>query len=278
MMRRQRATVWSDRAQTEDPRLMAQRRAAKQRAMLEVQGSASGRSSTLLSGGKIRHNAAAKGLSFNTSTMVGTGVPLRLSANEVGEEEDAMDRSQMLHRRPGSGRSSTGSTMAPAGQRVPQPQGRISSSNSSQKPPSIDNPEPRPDIPEIIETAVETKPGEQLSPTYKIEERTTSLKLHDLGDMYEDDHYAQPSYPRTRTLQLHSAEAMDRPNSSYSTVDEREESFGQLMEMAAPTGAVSLASKQRKASGDLKRSGSVDDRTSSMTNVRLFVANPDLSD
>ena len=278
MMRRQRATVWSDRAQTEDPRLLAQRRAAKQRAMLEVQGGVSGRSSTLLSGGKIRHNATAKGLSFNTSTMVGTGVPLRLSANEVGEEEDDMDRNQMLHRRPGSGRSSTGSTRTPAGQRVPQAQGRISSSSSSQKPPSIEIPETRPDIPEIVETAVETKPVEAPPPMHQIEERTGSLRLHDPGDMYGDDHYERESYPRTRTLQLHSAETMDRPNNSFGTVDEREESFGQLMEMAAPKGAVSLAAKQRNASGDLKRSGSVDDRTSSMTNVRLFVANPDMSD
>lgn len=290
MMRRQRATVWSDRAQAEDPRVLAQRRAAKQRAMLEVQGGVSGRSSTLLSGGKIRHSTAAKGLGFNNSTMIGTGVPLRLSANEVGEEEDDLDRGPMVQHRTGSGRSSTGSNRAPTGQRGPQ--GRLSSSSSSQKPPSIETPEVRQDIPEIVETVVDTTPYEDHSSTNQIEQRTRSFQLHDPGDFYDDYDTAyprtrtlqlhsaeamdRPEYPRTRTLQLHSAEAMDRPTSSYRNVDEQEESFGQLMEMAAPTGVTAAAAKQRKATGDLKRSGSVDDRTSSMTNVRLFVANPDM--
>jgi len=65
LLRKQKATVWSDRAQYEDPRLLAQQRAARMRAQLEVVGSngglsvgslaGAGRTSTGLSsaGGKV---------------------------------------------------------------------------------------------------------------------------------------------------------------------------------------------------------------------------------
>ncbi|KAL1956796.1 hypothetical protein VTO42DRAFT_6746 [Malbranchea cinnamomea] len=278
MMRRQRATVWSDRAQTEDPRLLAQRRAAKQRAMLELQGMGSGRSSTLLSGGKIRHNPAARGMSYNTTTMIGTGVPLRLSANEVGDEDDDLNRSPLPHHRTGSGRSSTASSRGSGAQQRPS-QGRISSGSSTHNPAGAENPETRPDIPEIVETpAAENKAEGDHFGTEQIEQRTRSLRLHDPSDLNDDNRYgSRSSSGRTRTLQLHTAEAMDRPDSSYSA-EEREESFGQLTDMTTPTGAVATAAKNKKVSDDLKRRGSVDDRTSTMTGVRLFVANPDLSD
>ena len=47
--------------------------------------------------------------------------------------------------------------------------------------------------------------------------------------------------------------------------------------MSAPSAAQSATQRARRAD-ELKRSGSVDDRTTSLTGVRLFVANPDLSD
>ncbi|KAI2350214.1 hypothetical protein LOY94_003608 [Ophidiomyces ophidiicola] len=122
-MRRQKATVWCDRAQAEDPREAHARRVAKQRALLEVQArgptgghsTGGGRSSTLASTGKIRHSSASKPTAFTTGTMVGAAVPLRLSANEIGSAEDDTDLNSTstpgdgLHRRTGSGRSSAGS-------------------------------------------------------------------------------------------------------------------------------------------------------------------------
>ncbi|KAI2244225.1 hypothetical protein LOZ05_000167 [Ophidiomyces ophidiicola] len=155
-MRRQKATVWCDRAQAEDPREAHARRVAKQRALLEVQArgptgghsTGGGRSSTLASTGKIRHSSASKPTAFTTGTMVGAAVPLRLSANEIG---------------------------------------------------------------------------------------------------------------------------------AHSTHSHLEDDFGMITDMAAPSGAAAAA-QRHKAADELRRRGSVDDRTSSMASVRLFVANPDLSD
>ena len=100
LMRKQKATVWCDRAQLEDPRLLAQQKAAKQRATRELtslsRGVTSGdarsiTNSSMGSGGvrsKIRHHGVPKahGVGFNKNMMGGGGVPMRLSANEVGDE------------------------------------------------------------------------------------------------------------------------------------------------------------------------------------------------
>jgi hypothetical protein len=69
----------------------------------------------------------------------------------------------------------------------------------------------------------------------------------------------------------------DDAATTYSFEAENEDSFGVVGDMAAPSAATAAAEKARRAD-ELRRRGSVDDRTSSMTNVRLFVANPDLSD
>ncbi|KIV92139.1 hypothetical protein PV10_06601 [Exophiala mesophila] len=57
-----------------------------------------------------------------------------------------------------------------------------------------------------------------------------------------------------------------------------EDSFGELKDMSGPS-AVRQALENAKKAEDLRRRGSVDERTMSMgTGVRLFVANPDLDD
>ncbi|KAI1963985.1 hypothetical protein LOZ58_001846 [Ophidiomyces ophidiicola] len=222
-MRRQKATVWCDRAQAEDPREAHARRVAKQRALLEVQArgptgghsTGGGRSSTLASTGKIRHSSASKPTVFTTGTMVGAAVPLRLSANEIGSAEDDADLNSTstpgdgLHRRTGSGRSSAGSA-------------RLS----------------RPAPPSALEPA-----DEPLRP-------------------------AAPAPPPPPAA---------RPASAHSTHSHLEDDFGMITDMAAPSGAAAAA-QRHKAADELRRRGSVDDRTSSMASVRLFVANPDLSD
>ncbi|KAL8357086.1 hypothetical protein RB598_002085 [Gaeumannomyces tritici] len=143
LLRKQKATVWSERAQPEDPRMVQAQRAAKMRANLEVTGrsdatsavswnTAGGPNATgsrtgtgLSSAGnkvaaKIRHHGkpGVVGYSPDNSYAAGVGgVPLRLSATEVegGDSEDddngpgQQQQNRMSHhRRTGSsGRSST---------------------------------------------------------------------------------------------------------------------------------------------------------------------------
>merc|ERR1711939_578911 len=107
LMRKQKATVWCDRAQNIDPRL---------RAAHEVQSvNNSGRTSTLSSGGvvgKIRHGGVPKAPGYVPANLNGASVPLGLSANEMlGDEEEgqSLGDNSMRHARTGSGRSSTNS-------------------------------------------------------------------------------------------------------------------------------------------------------------------------
>lgn len=231
LMRRQKATVWCDRSQPEDPRLRAQKVADKKRAYLEVHGAGAGRKGPL-AGGKNKHGA--KGAAdFSASTLVGAKVPVRLSANEIGDaEDDARSDSGFPYRRTGSGRSSIGSAHRyPSGYQRPTPQGTMGSNSSP--------PNEKTDLPEVTE--------------------------HPPAESHADDDKADTGSLRDDTGTLHSRGS------------ERENSFGSVGDMAAPSAATAAAQKASKAD-ELRRRGSVDDRTTSMTNVRLFVANPDLSD
>lgn len=201
----------------------------KKRAYLEVHGA--GRSSTIASG-KIRHGAKA-GMDFSPSNLVGAKVPVRLSANEIGEEDDDAHSNEErgMHRRTGSGRSSLGSNRGsnryPSGyQRQPGTMG----SNSTP-------PNEKSDLPGVSENT----PAEK-----HVEEKSR------LSSLVKDD--------AATTLTTNSSE---------------QEDF--VPDMEAPSAGITAAQKAKKAD-DLRRRGSVDDRTTSMTNVRLFVANPDLSD
>lgn len=227
LMRRQKATVWCDRAQPEDPRIRAQKLVDKKRAYLEVHGAGAGRSGTLASS-KNKHGT--KGTTdFSPSTLVGATVPVRLSANEVGDaEEDSRSDNGFPYRRTGSGRSSLGSNHRyPSGyQRTPQ--GTMGS--------NITPPGEKSDLPGVSENP----PAE-----HHEEEKDASVK--------------------------------DDGATTHSRTSEQEDNFGSVGDMAAPSAVTAAAEKAKKAD-ELRRRGSVDDRTTSMTNVRLFVANPDLSD
>ncbi|KAI9933305.1 hypothetical protein ASPWEDRAFT_114603 [Aspergillus wentii DTO 134E9] len=224
LMRRQKATVWCDRSQPEDPRIRAQKLVDKKRAYLEVHGAGAGRTGTLGSG-KAKH---AKGTTdFSPSTLVGAKVPVRLSANEVGDDadDDAHSDSGFLHRRTNSGHSSLKSNRYPSGYQ--RPQGTMGSNSTP--------PNEKTDLPEVSEHP----------PAEKLEEEK-DIKS-----------------------------AKDDAATTHSRASEPEDSFGTVGDMAAPSAAVAASQKAKKAD-ELRRRGSVDDRTTSMT--RLFVANPDLSD
>ncbi|KAF2816427.1 uncharacterized protein BDZ99DRAFT_505855 [Mytilinidion resinicola] len=241
LMRKQKATVWCDRAQSEDPRIQAAQRAAKMRATMEVVGgNTTGRTSTSSSGvaagvrSKIRHHGAPKASLYAPGNMAGSGVPMRLSASEVDENDsedaDSQKAGQPYHQRTGSGRSSLGS-----GRRIQylNAQGRMSTSST---PPSNN------------------------SPADTLEEETPVPGNY---APKQADYFAQS----TRT----------GLSGGSGSSGERENSFGNLgqMQQLPPR----HAEEEKKGSDDLRRRGSVDDRTMTMSGAgRLFIANPDLSD
>lgn len=233
LMRRQKATVWCDRSQPEDPRVRAQKMAEKKRAYLEVHGAGAGRTGTLGSG---KHKHGTKGTTdFSPSTLVGATVPVRLSANEVGDdgEEETKSDKGLVHRRTGSGRSSQGSAHRyPSGyQRQSGPGGSLPSGNAN----VLDE---KDDLPGVSE------------------------------------HPPQGEAPPQDESKPSSSGKDDDAASYNSRGSEPEEYFGTVNEMTAPSAVLTAAERANRAE-ELKRRGSVDDRSTSMSGVRLFVANPD---
>jgi len=238
LLRKQKATVWCDRAQYEDPRLVAQQKAAKHRASQEVSGGrTAARTSTGISGpgkvaAKIRHHGKPGVVGYTPeNNYIGVGgVPLRLSATEVeGEDSDDDDASAqrgLHHRRTGSsGRSSTASRRGTASYRT----STILASGTA---------------------------GKRWSPN---------------GSTLEDQGPFQGAEPIERTQSTHSGSSAERADA---------------LPDLAPTNAARMASnsllnaaltreKSVRNPEDLKRRGSVDERTMTLTSGRLFIANPD---
>ncbi|EMD92380.1 hypothetical protein COCC4DRAFT_20961 [Bipolaris maydis ATCC 48331] len=248
LMRKQKATVWCDRAQYEDPRMLAQQRQAKMRANMEVAGGphhAPPRTATGGSGmtggvrSKIgRHHGLPKASLYAPVTYAGSGVPMRLSASEVdeGDDEDTGSmKNGQYHHRTGSGRSSLGS-----GRRISyaNPTGRISSNST---PPQNSSPD-----------------GELADLK---EEPTPSPAEYD------------PHAPSDTSYFHHT-----KTNASTGSGSSGERNFGEVGQMPAPGHLRAPVVTDKKVSkDDLVRRGSVDERTMTM-GPRLFVANPDLSD
>jgi hypothetical protein len=235
LLRKQKATVWCDRAQSEDPRVLAQQRAAKQRADKEVAGRvANVRTSTGMSGAgkvaaKIRHHGKPGVVGYapdNNYIGVG-GVPMRLSATEVeGEDTDDDDVSmrRLHHRRTGSsGRSSTNSARRTS----------YRASTGGKKLSPGDTPE---------------RPGSL------VEERAEYLAGDDKLDRAQST----------------------RSGSSAEKGDALPE-LGNAAKLASNSllNAALTREKSVKNPEDLKRRGSVDERTMTMSTGRLFIANPD---
>jgi len=238
LMRKQKATVWCDRAQYEDPRILAQQRQAKMRANMEVAGGPHHAPLRNSSGGsgvaaglrsKVRHHGAPKASLYAPVTM-GSGVPMRLSATEVDEGDSDGSNGQgtgPYHHRTGSGRSSLGS-----GRRMSyaNPAGRVSTGST---PPNGQN----------------SSPGEGM------------------GDLLEEE---TPMPNRNATNYFEPT----KTGLSGGSGSSEERNFGGVGSM--PQNLPKPPPIQDKS--DLFRRGSVDERTTTMSNTRLFIANPDLSD
>lgn len=256
LLRRQKATVWCDHAQHEDPRVLAQQRQAKLRANMQVVGgiNSASRISPASSGGgvrsKIRHHGAVKASAYQAGNMSGAGVPMRLSASEVDDNDSDDDKLKhtRYHQRNGSGRSSLSSggqrrsSSFPAGAANAAP-GTLTASNSSTPPSRLSY---SPGMGDPIATNRGGTSGPEDTPVP--------------GDYQGQDYFGQPS------------------NTSGGSGSSEERTFGDMGRLPTRTAPVDEAEQRRKTSEELRRRGSVDDRTMTMSGVRLFVANPDLSD
>ncbi|KAL8847556.1 MAG: hypothetical protein Q9221_007415 [Calogaya cf. arnoldii] len=243
LMRKQKATVWCDRAQHEDPRILAQQKAAKLRATREVSGGGGntiGRTSTSGSLGsgslgvrsKIRHHGMQKAAGYSYGNMLGGGgVPLRLSATEVGDEGsprlDSDSGRELQQQRVNSGRSSMGSNRL---LNTGSQQGHRYSEGSTPTSEARGSMNGEANIPELEETPV----------------------------------------PRDHSHDYFGSAAEARTSTSPSETE-----FGDVGQMHAPPAGGSAKKEEGKSAEELRRRGSVDERANTMTGVRLFVANPD---
>lgn len=253
LLRKQKATVWCDRAQYEDPRVAAQQRAAKMRANLEVVGGARGHGSAASGGSrtntgisatgkvaaKIRHHGKTPVVGYAPGeNHVGVGgVPLRLSATEVEAEssdDDDLQMARLHHRRTGSsGRSSNTS----AGRRAMAY--RTSGAGSF------------------------TQGGRRSSPG------DTPERLGSLVDGQKADGADSRD----------SASAKARSVASGSSAERADDvaELGNAPRLASNSllNAALTREKSVKSAEELRRRGSVDDRTQTLSSGRLFIANPD---
>jgi hypothetical protein len=201
---------------------------------------------------KIRHHGAQKTNTFTSGNLAGAGVPMRLSASEVEDDDSSFNEREWEkdgwgysstsidatgkathHRRTGSGRSSLGSGRRVDGRPSALSNPNLRMSTASSTPSSRHSPSPSETMPDLAEeTPVPSNPAAK--------------------EYFQDD--------RTRT-------------GGSSSSGEREAGFGGLGNMPQ------RVKKEKTSADELRRRGSVDDRSMTMSGaVRLFVANPDLSD
>lgn len=176
---------------------------------------------------KVRHHGVPKASLYAPVATAGSGVPMRLSASEV-DENDSEDNNSIngpggpYHHRTGSGRSSLGSNRPFAS----------ANRSSNSTPPS----------------------GQTSSPG-------------DMADLPEEE-TPVPGYEPTNYFE-HTKTGLSGGSGSSG-----ERNFGDIGQM--PQGLPKA--DPEKNTSDLHRRGSVDERTTTMSNTRLFIANPDLSD
>lgn len=277
LLRKQKATVWCDRSQAEDPRIRVQQRMAKERAEREVAAGGNnvgratpptGSNSNSNMGGsftggvarKIRHHGG-KPVQYTGGNMAGAGVPMRLSATEVEDETD--DRSRNSRQEEELNEWEQDPAWGYAGARPSQNQhhrrtGSGRSSLGSQRRATGSGYQPR------FSTASST-------PTSGHSRSPSEVHLHDLAEE------KTPHAPvRPGNDYFDAGKGNGKAADSDSSNSERENSFG------GPAALPKRAKEQKEykeTTDDLIRRGSVDERTMTIgRGVRLFVANPDLSD
>jgi len=255
LMRKQKATVWCDRSQHEDPRMIAAQKAAKAKAAQEIIGGparvySNGTGKQAL---KVRQAGKANLVGYSPGALVGGvgGVPMRLSASEVADgdsDDDADSGNYGHHRRTGSGRSSLGS-----GRRIGLTYSRQSGAGSNSGRWSSGN----------------TPPGERRDSMQDVDE-AGETPVPGQTDGKKD--YFSPS----------GAKGDGAQSVGSGSSGERADAVGELnnnetARLASNSLLQSTVTREKSVRNpeELRRRGSVDERTMTMSAGRLFIANPD---
>ena len=229
------------------------------RAALEVNSNPhSGRVSTSgnssITGGmraKIRHHGAPKAQQYNPTPNVTSGVPMRLSAREVDDDDIDDDHllAQKFHHRSSSGRSSVGSA------------GRASSFYGTGQ----------------LGVVTRGSSGSNTPPqNHGVQAQAPQQQQRQRAET-QDSTGAEPTpVPEDfRSADYFSPRASSKDQTPGSTSSEQENEFGKVEDLPHRVRDV----KEGDTNEDLQRRGSVDERSMTMRGYgRLFVANPDLDD
>lgn len=200
---------------------------------------------------KIRHHGAPKAQQYNPTPTAASGVPMRLSAREVDDEESEDDHlaAKPFHHRSSSGRSSVGSAGRAGSVYGPGQLGALTrGSSGSNTPPQTRGP---------------TTPGETQQQRPRADtQQSTGAEPTPVPDDFRGPDYFSPR-------------ASAKNQTPGSTNSERENEFGSVATLPHRVRDV----REGETNDDLQRRGSVDERTMTMRGYgRLFVANPDLDD
>ena len=199
---------------------------------------------------KIRHHGAPKAQQYNPKPSAASGVPMRLSAREVDDDESEDDHlsARPYHHRSGSGRSSVGSN------------GRTSSIYGPGAPAVVTRGSSEGNTPPQLRSINTT--GDQQRQRASTQDSTGTEPTPVPGDFRSADYFS-----------AHTGTKGTTPGSTHS---EQENDFGNVGTL--PHRVRDVKDEDEK-NDDLSRRGSVDERTTTLRGYgRLFVANPDLSD
>lgn len=295
-LRKQKATVWCDRSQKEDARVLAAQRAAKLRATMEVahatqsnhhgNGLNSGSSSVYRAKMKQHHgmtggmkrvwngSGSTADSEFNINKNLVAGIPARLDIEDDSSEEDQIGSANGsvhgISRRTGSGRSSISSNgvrrYTPVHSQVHLHSHQVGTNktitNSSSSPSSYSR------TSSIMESSVPEGPEtpESAIPNLRSSEATPRQEY------FPPSHPTTSSHNRINTHSRHHV-AHVSPPAPLPTFDSS--SSGESLQSSVMNARKAALSKGGE---EVSRRGSVDEmnaRTMTMSGIRLFVANPD---
>jgi hypothetical protein len=211
---------------------------------MEVSNANNNRTGTL--GGvrsKMRHHGV-KAQQYAPGLHPASGVPMRLSANEVDEDDSEEERKQTMsgryhHQRTESARSSLGSGS------------RMSSTYGGATPPAA------PAVPQHHQGA-----APPFGPLRSSSEDQPKMQGSPASSQYT------PQRPGLQNRESGNSDDTDRENS-----------FGNVGGLPQRFKASEDEETKKSTADDLRRRGSVDERSMTMSGYgRLFVANPDLDD
>ncbi|KAK6534075.1 hypothetical protein TWF281_005413 [Arthrobotrys megalospora] len=307
-LRKQKATVWCDRAQREDSRFVAAQKAAKAKAALEVARAAAQQShhrtsetGSSMHRGKISHHRGGRKSSsvdheFSTNRSLVAGVPARLDIDDdtSGDEQPGSGSGSVYGgatRRTNSGRSSinstgqrrfTTTTTSSGGDRAsvpgtPQLQIRVQdlqnypgySATHSSSPSTYSR------TSSIIDTPLPDVP--ETAETHGT--MVADIRRNNSGNSGRLRQDYLPAHRKSGSINRQHPS----PNQSDIMLQSHQQSYpgesypaGYPEAAARPRPAAVVRAISSREPADLRRKGSIDDsRTTTMGRVRLFVANPD---